>query len=291
MGLVATLLPNQLRLHRLRAALRDRYSVVTCADWEGLLSVCAAEPVSVAVLDLHAGVNLNAAFDYLRQLKRRFPSVRVVLYASLPPARPRDLFEAGRFGLDGLIVADQDDEPRRLLLLVEQAQARGLTEVLRQAMGDVKPTVRDATLIAVTRAHQPLSPEKLADILGIPRKTLTTRLAQAGYPAPQRLIAWGRLMVAAAMLEDDERSADSVAMALDYPSGSAFRNQCQRYLQAAPQQIRARGGARYVVDAFMRQVGQQAAGEGLPPSAVPVTPAPATIAPTTATPRALQLVL
>ena len=279
MGLVATLLPNQLRLHRLRAALRDRYSVVTCADWEGLLRACASAPVSVAVLDLHAGATLNAAFDYLRQLKRRFPSVRVVLYTGLPPARPRDLFEAGRFGLDGLIVADQDDEPRRLLLLVEQAQARGLTEVLRQAMGDVRPTVRDATLIAVTRAHQPLSPEKLADILGIPRKTLTTRLAQAGYPTPQRLIAWGRLMVAAKMLEDDERSADSVALALEYPSGSAFRNQCQRYLQATPHEIRARGGARYVVDTFMGLIQPPVSPERPPESPAPPEPATPTSAP------------
>jgi hypothetical protein len=36
-------------------------------------------------------------------------------------------------------------------------------------------------------------------------------------------------------------------MALDYPSGSAFRNACQRYLGAAPHQVRARGGARYVI--------------------------------------------
>ena len=254
MGLVATLLPSQLRQSRLRAALRDRYSVVACADWSDLLRSCANEPVSMAVIDLFASPTLNDAFDALRQLKRRFPSVAVVLYASVPPAEPRHLFEAGRFGLDGLIMADVDDEPRRLLSVIEQAEARGVLETLRRALGDVKPTVRDATLIAVTRAHQRLSPEGLAKILGVRRKNLSERLAQAGYPTAQRLIAWGRLIVAARMLEDSERRADSVALALDFPSGSAFRNTCQRYLHAAPQQIRARGGASYVIGAFLRQV-------------------------------------
>jgi AraC-like DNA-binding protein len=254
MGLVATLLPSQLRLSRLRAALRDRYSVITCGDWSDLLRACANEPVSMAVIDLFASATLNDAFDALRQLKRRFPSVAVVLYSSVPPAQPRDLFEAGRFGLDGLIMADVDDEPRRLLPLIEQAEARGVLETLRRALGDVKPTVRDATLIAVTRAHQRLSPEGMAKILGVRRKNLSERLAQAGFPTAQRLIAWGRLIVAARMLEDSERSADSVALALDFPSGSAFRNTCQRYLHAAPQQIRARGGASYVIGAFLRQI-------------------------------------
>ena len=44
------------------------------------------------------------------------------------------------------------------------------------------------------------------------------------------------------MLEDANRSADSAARALDFPSGSAFRNTCQRYLKATPQEIRAAGG-------------------------------------------------
>jgi len=56
------------------------------------------------------------------------------------------------------------------------------------------------------------------------------------------------------MLEDQHRSADRIATMLDFPSGSAFRNVCQRYLRATPGQIRTRGGAAYVVRALLRQV-------------------------------------
>lgn len=258
MGLVATLIPSQHRLNRVRAALREHYGLVVCVDWTELLNACADQPISMALIDLVPAGQTNEAFDWLRQLKRRFPSVSVVLYTAVPPARPRDLFEAGRFGLDGLIVADQDDEPRRLLSILEQAEARGVLELLQPAIAEVKPTVRDALLVAVTRAHQRLTPESLARILGLRRKVLSDRLVHAGFPTAQRLIAWGRLIVAAKMLEDHERTADSVALALDFPSGSAFRNTCQRYLRAAPQQIRARGGASYVIGSLIRHV--QAAG-------------------------------
>jgi len=254
MGLVATVIPSQLRLNRLGNALRERHTVLPCPNWDDLLKTCATQPVSIAVVDLLAGGQTMDSFDALRQLKRRFPSVTFVLYTSVPPAQPRDLFEAGRFGLDGIIVADADDDPRRLVSIIEQAQSRGVLELLRPALLAAKPTVRDATLLAVTRAHQRLTPDSLARILGIRRKALSERLTQSGFPAAQRLIAWGRLIVAARMLEDPERSADSVALALDFPSGSAFRNACQRYVRAAPHQIRARGGAPFVVDCFFDRV-------------------------------------
>jgi AraC-like DNA-binding protein len=254
-------------MNRVRAALRDHYTLAACADWPELLGACADQPISIALIDLFTTAQPSETFDWLRQLKRRFPSVTVVLYASLPPTRPRDLFEAGRFGIDGLIIADQDDEPRRLLEIIEQAEARGVLELLRPALAEVKAAARDALLVAVTRAHQRLSPDALARVLGMRRKVLSDRLVHAGFPTAQRLIAWGRLIVAAKMLEDPERTADSVALALDFPSGSAFRNTCQRYLHAAPHQIRARGGAAYVVGALMRHV-QRTDGRALPTPAV-----------------------
>jgi AraC-like DNA-binding protein len=70
------------------------------------------------------------------------------------------------------------------------------------------------------------------------------------------LLTWGRLIVAARMLEDPHRTADRVAANLGFPSGSAFRNVCQRYLHSTPGDIRRRGGAAFVVRALLRQVRQ-----------------------------------
>jgi AraC-like DNA-binding protein len=42
-----------------------------------------------------------------------------------------------------------------------------------------------------------------------------------------------------------------VASALDFPSGSAFRNTCQRYLGCTPHQIRLHGGASWVIQELL----------------------------------------
>jgi hypothetical protein len=44
-------------------------------------------------------------------------------------------------------------------------------------------------------------------------------------------------------------------MVLDFPSGTAFRNTCQRYLHARPQEIRAWGGAAFVLRSFIKEAG------------------------------------
>ena len=255
MALLATLLHSPQHLARLRAAVRERYTVLPCEDFAAIGVTCTQEPVSIVVVDmLPTGAE---RFEPMRQLRARFPSLTIVLYTSSPPATARDTFEAGRFGVDALILADTDDEPRRLLSLVEQAEARGVIGSVRESLEDVRPIVRDAVLVSVTRAHQRLTPDRLAKILGIGRKALRARLTQAGFPSPARLIAWGRLIVAARLLEDEGRSVEAVALSLDYPSGSAFRNICQRYLHSTPQQIRSVGATNFVIAAFLREVHSQ----------------------------------
>jgi AraC-like DNA-binding protein len=248
MGVIATLIPTQTHLQRLRTAIRDRHQLVLCDDWQEVLDTCESQPVRLAIVDLFAGGRAN--FERVRQLKQRLPRLTMIAYVNVTSDRAHDLFDAGRQGMDGLIIAEQDDSPRALLALVEQAESRSLAAVVRQTVEDAEPTVRDAVLLCVTRAHERLSPDALARLLALPRRTVSQRLANAGYPAPQRLITWGRLVVAAHLLEDKHRSADRIATSLDFPSGSAFRNTCQRYLNATPGEIRARGGATYVMEAM-----------------------------------------
>jgi AraC-like DNA-binding protein len=256
MGVIVTLLPQPGRLQRLRAAIRDRHSIITCDDWGGVTRICETEPVHLAVLDLYADGPAN--FERVRVLKLRFPRVALIAYVTITQERSRDMFDAGRCGLDGLVVADVDDAPAVLLMHIEKAEARSVASVVRPAIAGLKATVRDAILASVTRAHERLTPEAFARLLAVPRRLLTRRLTEAGFPAPHRLLTWGRLIVAAHMLEDTNRSADSVAQVLDFPSGSAFRNTCQRYLHSTPQQVRDNGGAAHVIEVFMREARSRA---------------------------------
>lgn len=252
MGLAVTLLPA-LSNERLRVAVGERYAVEERADWEELTRACEARPVQLAVVDLFADGAPN--FERLRVLKRRFPTLAIVAYVTPSAERARDLFDAGRVGLEGLLLVDVDDDAPSLLATLERAQARGLVSLLRLALAAraqaVSPLVRDAVLAAVVRAHERLTPTGLARLLAVPSRVLSRRLAEVGMPAPNKLLIWGRLLVAARLLEDSARSADGVATALAFPSGSAFRNTSQRYLAATPGEIRARGGASWVIERFL----------------------------------------
>lgn len=254
MGVIATLLPHTTSLQRLRAAIRDRHELVPCTTWDALAEACEMHPVRIAVVDLYADGDAN--FERIRQLKQRWPGLSLLSYSTITLDRVRDVFDAGRMGMDALIVADQDDAPRQLLARIERAESRSLGGEVRLALGEVDPSVRDAVLLVITRAHERLSPAGLARLLALPRRTVSQRLAAAGYPPPRRLLTWGRLIVAARMLEDPHRTADRVAANLGFPSGSAFRNVCQRYLHSTPGDIRRRGGAAFVVRALLRQVRQ-----------------------------------
>ncbi len=259
MSVIATLLPQPLHVQRLRAAVRDRHELHECSDWASLARVCDREPVRVAVVDLYWEEKPN--FEGVRQIKQRMPRLTLVAYVSMAPERSHDLFDAGRAGVDGLVLAGQDDAPRPLLALIERAESRGLAGLVRRSLDGIDPMAMDAVLLAVTRAHERLSPQALARLLAQPRRAVTLRLSAEGFPAPQRLLTWGRLIVAAHMLEDGHRSADRVANTLDFPSGSAFRNTCQRYVRSAPHQIRAGGGAHYVIAAFLDEARGRSHGE------------------------------
>jgi AraC-like DNA-binding protein len=261
MGVIATMLPLDRCLQRVNAAVRGQHSLSPCHSWDELLSACATEPVHLAIIDLFA--DGAASFERVRQLRTRFPRLTLVAYVTPTPQHARDLFDAGRAGLDGLLLVDLDDSPQAVRTVVEQAEARGVAALLRYRLASMDTAARDAILIVVTRAHMRLTSHRLAETLSINKAVLLAKLRKERLPAPQKLIGWGRLIVAGQMLEDPKRSADGIARALDFPSGSAFRNMCQRYVGATPLEIRERGGARHVTAQFLRAIGRPQLAEGL----------------------------
>lgn len=257
MGMIAVLVPNPARWQRLCAAVRDEggRALRRCENWSAVAHACEHEAVELIVADLYADGTLD--MENVRVLRRRFPRIPIVAYVSEAPGRARDLFDAGRLGVESLVLADRDDSPEALRAMVEQAEARGVAALMRRRLAPLDPFLRDAIMIAVTRLHEHLSPDMLAAALGVSRRALSRHLQEAGFPPPQQLLGWARLIVAAHMLETHSRSADSAAEALGYPSGSSFRNICRRYVGATPQEIRARGGAQFVLDVMLEKRGKE----------------------------------
>lgn len=253
MATLAAMITDTQALQRLTAAVQGEHRLIHCTSWDALETACKDDSVTLAILDLFA--EGKAHFDVIRRLKLRAERISLVAYVTVSPDRARDLFDAGRAGLDGLLISGQDDTPAAFRAVLERAEARGVAQLLRPRVAAFPAIVRDAIMVAVTRAHLRLTGQRLAEICGTNKRSLLSALADAKCPPPQKLITWGRLIVAAQMLEDGQRTADGVARMLDFPSGSAFRNTCQRYLGATPQEIRTKGGAAWVASRFMLELG------------------------------------
>src|SRR5437868_12604069 len=174
MGIVVSLLPNPEHGYRLQAAIRGRHTVAGCHDWGELRRICDMQPVFLAVLDVYADGAMR--LEPIRQLKRLYPRLVCIAYVQVSSDRVHDVFDVGRAGFDGLVIADRDDAPVALSAILEQAEARGIAGHLRGALTGVHPSVRDAVLIAVTRAHESLTTEILARALALSRRTLMRRL-------------------------------------------------------------------------------------------------------------------
>ena len=260
MAAIATMLPDSRALGRVNAAVQGEHRLVHCRTWTELETACRDEEVSLAIVDLFG--DGQSHFDAVRRLKMRAERLTLVAYVTLTTDRARDLFDAGRAGFDGLLLFGQDDTPAAFRAVLERATARGVAQLIRPHLAKVAPIARDAVMVAVIRAHVRLTSHRLAEILGAPKRTVLATLEAEGFPPPQKLLAWGRLIVAAQMLEDPNRAADAVARLLDFPSGSAFRNTCQRYLGATPHEIRGHGGAAWAIARFLESVRKPIAQRG-----------------------------
>ena len=249
MGVIATLLAHEPRLARLRAAARDRYRFVPCEDWTSLTRACERGPINVVVFDLY--VDGRADFERVRQLRVRVPRAALVAYVDVTRERAKDMFDAGRCGIDVLIVADETDTPAMLGALLDQAEARSVSSLLKPHLAGLRSVVRDAVMLSVTRAHERLTPDSLARLIAVSRRLLSKRLEGAQLPPPHQLLTWGRLIVAASMLEDGSRSADGVASALAFRIGSALGNTGPGDRGCSPLQSGRRGGASWVIQELL----------------------------------------
>lgn len=249
MGLIAAFLPVAVCRTRLHAAVHGAHTVRECDDWVTLTRACETEPVHLAVFDLYA--EGRPSFDQVRMLRQRFPRLALLCYVGLSADRAREMFDLARCGVDDLVALDVDDGTVALRGHVDKAEARSAAAVVRPLVAQFPALVRDAVLAAVTRAHERLTADSLARKLATTRPKLTRLLAEAGLPAPFQLLTWGRLVVAAHLLEETDRSAEGVAAILEFASPGAFRNACRRYLRATPQEVRERGGAAYVTELLL----------------------------------------
>lgn len=92
----------------------------------------------------------------------------------------------------------------------------------------------------------------LARALYMSRRALGRRFMSRGLPVPSHWLNFGRLLRAAVLLQEPQRTVTSAARALGYPDGFALSNQMKRLTGLRPSIMKECYGWEWIVEAWLR---------------------------------------
>ena len=227
---------------RLSGALRDTGALIPCNHPAEVIETVAVDGAAAVIVTAYRSL-WNDAIALAHGLRVRFPSVPVLVYYDPSVISPRELLEFFDVGVTDVIQRDVDDLRRAMVTVLaaagHKASTRRLTEYLRPHLPAEAVPILD---YVIERAESPLTIDEAAAAIGIARRTLYRRLDRLGYPPPETLIGWCRLLLAAQLLEDQGRTYDDVAMSLSFPSGMALRSMLKRYVGVTGRRAREGSG-------------------------------------------------
>lgn len=240
---------------RLRTGARPSYVYRPARDWESLReAIRAAPPSALVVVDPFATTSPDIIAPQLYALLSDFPSVPVIAAFEVTEERSRDVVNMAHLGVVDVIAVRHDDTPEALGLRFRAASGRPLKALLDQVLpegldGRVR-TLMDAAAETVTAGQNSVH---LARRLGLSRRTLLRWSLDARVPAPRRLLAWMRILLASQLLDDRGRTVRSVAMACGYSSDSGLRRVTTRFVRRSPTRMRRTGAFAAASAAFLAE--------------------------------------
>jgi AraC-like DNA-binding protein len=228
------------------------HTVRRARDWAELAGWAAAPGGGrMAFVDPLGGGGLAA--DEIRRLRERCPALEVVALADFTRCPAADAFRLAVLGVREIICTAECDAAARVADALGTHLNRGALETMVEALAAALPPAVHrwmAPFLLAPRAAATV-PELARAALCSPR-TLRRALRVAGLPAPEELLAWRRLLHAGRLL-DDGRSADGVARALDFSTGSALRKSLKRHTGLLPGELRRQGGFSALAALFLRR--------------------------------------
>ncbi|HEX6369168.1 MAG TPA: helix-turn-helix domain-containing protein [Longimicrobium sp.] len=225
--------------------------------WAELTAAAASSAGAVAFVDPWHGGSFAAA--EIRRLRERAPGVEVVALADFSVRPAADAFSLALLGVRGMVCDTRDDGPAALVRCLREHLNRGPLEEMMEALAGLVPaTVHRWLALAFHSSLTALTVPALARSARCSPRTLRRTLQAAGLPSPEQILAWRRLLHAARLL-DDGRSADSVARALEFSSGSALRKSLKQVTGLRPRELAAGGGLRLMAALFLARCGKDAA--------------------------------
>lgn len=228
----------------IRRVIERPFALQRVADWPALRSALkSASPTTVCFVDAISTVEGDKALaEGLREIAREFPLMAVVACLEVCPDDGPVLRTLQDWGVAELLDLNRERYPaavERRLQDVEGVWAQRLLEraLPRSLSARGRILLEKVAQIAAEGGHVP----ELADSLGIYKRTVPRWCAAAGVPEARRMFTWLRLLLAAVLLDDPERSFENVARTTGYSSAASLKSTTKAFTGMTPTELRARG--------------------------------------------------
>lgn len=253
---------NVLLLHEdsvLRAQLKTgaagrQWQVTEVQNWEALSDKVRSAPASsIVVVDPYYGMDRQHGMSIeLAALLNRFPSLTVAAALAVVPGRLDDLRKLGEWGVVQVIDLEEEATSWAVLYRLNEARGRPLIALIETVLpvntgGGARSILRAAARVVIDGG----AGSDLARALHITPRTLLRWCRKAGLPAPRKLLAWLRMLLAAELLDDPGRSVMDAALACGYASDGSLRNAMRNFLDQSPTGLRERGAFGAAAEEFL----------------------------------------
>jgi AraC-like DNA-binding protein len=237
-----------------------RCSARQLSGWAALRRALDESGMASAVL-LEARFGLRAGDERrlhpeVPVLMSEFPTTAFLVLMRVSPDTIEDVAEMGRLGMSGVIAVGHNDTPAGIARALGDSLVRKFRAALVELGLDAVPGHGPAILgAAATTTVENADVPRMAEILQVSVPTLGRWCRASGLPPPGRLLAWGRILMAANLLDNSGRSIASVAAAVGYSADSGLRRIFAQFLDEAPSELRERGAFETAKGRFMASLG------------------------------------
>jgi AraC-like DNA-binding protein len=189
----------------------------------------------------------------IRRLRREHPDLALVAYADVHESDP-ELVSLGAAGVDGVLLAQRPPWASGIRRSVDGALAGALARSVERALRPRFPASSTAAVAwAAEHAVDAPSVARLAAAVGQTPRGLANLLRDAGLPSPARVLLWGRLLQAAALLGRDGATVDEAALRLGYSTAAALSRAMKRETGYTPGEVARAGGHTFVRACLFRR--------------------------------------
>lgn len=235
---------------RVREAARDRATVVfveRAADLEAGLD--GEQRPLLAVVVVPHDADRHPTDEIVRSIRRRLPRLPIVGYCRVGAEHSAGILAMASAGVHELVFHGVDDTGLAFRSVLSGAAQACAAECVLAALQPIIPSCLHPYVgYCIRHPDRAHTVAEVAVGLGLNRKTFVNYSARTATLPPAELLAWCRLVLAAYYLGTTTRTVEWVALHLDFPSDTAFRNMVKRYTGLRAREVRERGGMRCVLD-------------------------------------------